>query len=390
MPEDMPERGAGDGQHRGAAFCARVGAGAGGARGWQDRLAAGGGEPGRSRGLPLLRPHLHDRLLPPSDRPARVDAHGFPAACPRRKAGRRPGAPRRSKGAPARPQWPPAARSRRRPPAPTGPAHEGVREGAGQSYGMADLARRRLVPLLRRSRAQAHGTAAPTTRGRINGDAALTGYCYRGAQGVLRPLTTTRRCGVERRGRACCSAPRHCSPAWREPGPRAASPWSTRWSAAARDEGGRGAARALPRHLRGRRPGRRLRPLRRGSPSPARCSTPAPRGTVLAAVVAAGGAGKSDRRCGGRRAATADPAPGAGALAAPAAATARYRPLRQTARARLHDLRADAGGGRSRRRLRRLRSTGARSHSRTRVRPRQGTARGGARADHGATAWGSS
>ena len=126
----------------------------------------------------LLRPHLHDRQLPGTDRPAADRPQRLPAARQRRRPGRRPRASDQRAGPADRRPGPRAARRRRRA-ACAGAAHEGLRDG-----------RRRLRPQADDSTAPGTAAAAGTVRRirdccgvtnmRINGDAALVGYCYPG------------------------------------------------------------------------------------------------------------------------------------------------------------------------------------------------------------------
>src|SRR4051812_23424215 len=108
---------------------------------------------GRGRGLPLLRPHLHDRLLPPPDRPPADRLEGPAAAGEGRPPGRRPRAPdRRARRSGGRGRRAPDRRRGR--PAPRRLADLGV-QGGRRADRLQDPDRRRLVPLLRRPRAQA-------------------------------------------------------------------------------------------------------------------------------------------------------------------------------------------------------------------------------------------
>ncbi|CAA9474522.1 MAG: hypothetical protein AVDCRST_MAG38-1561, partial [uncultured Solirubrobacteraceae bacterium] len=107
----------------------------------------------RGRGLPLLRPHLHHRLLPAPDRAAAHRRPRLPAARARRQAGRRPRSPDRLRGASAGLAREEADRCRGPPAAPR-VAHARVhRRGPGLRHRRPR--RRRLVSLLRRPRPQA-------------------------------------------------------------------------------------------------------------------------------------------------------------------------------------------------------------------------------------------
>ena len=108
----------------------------------------------RGRGLPLLRPHLHDRLLPAPDRPA-AHRRARAARCARRTAS----ASTTSGGSSTREGRPVDEQGRRLtdpdgrplPRAPRTPLCDQVAE----RYDIHHEDRRRLVPLLRRQRAQA-------------------------------------------------------------------------------------------------------------------------------------------------------------------------------------------------------------------------------------------
>ena len=83
VPEPaLSDRVAGGTSRRG--FLARVGGGVMALAGREDRRLAR--QAGRGRGLPLLRPHLHDRLLPAPDRPAADRLARLPAAREGRRA----------------------------------------------------------------------------------------------------------------------------------------------------------------------------------------------------------------------------------------------------------------------------------------------------------------
>ena len=140
---------------------------------------------GRVRRLPLLRPHLHHRLLPAPDRAAADRLARLPAAGQRRPSDRRhrPAgqrrrpAGRRRRAAPARPRRPPAAA--RAPHAVCDRVQNiyGIRTTVdGAWYRCCGGKVRKLVDCCSRNNT------------RINGDAALTGYCYARPQGLLRPV----------------------------------------------------------------------------------------------------------------------------------------------------------------------------------------------------------
>ena len=116
---------------------------------------------------------LHPTGLP------RIDGHGYPLRRRRRPAGRRP-RPRRSTARASRSTTdgevlrdpdgrplPPAPRTK-------------VCDATGARLRLRAPRRRRLVSLLRRPACASWSTAARTRTQRINGDAALEGYCYRG------------------------------------------------------------------------------------------------------------------------------------------------------------------------------------------------------------------
>ena len=173
---------AGDTSRRG--FLARVG-------GALTALTAGGlvgqgDQARRGRGLPLLRPHLHHRLLPPPDRGLpRIDRHGYPLR--RRATGSRSttSAARSTTAASRSSTDGKALRDPDGRPLPPAPRTK-VCERDGAELRLRAPRRRRLVPLLRRPRAQARRLLLATSDKRINGDQALEGYCYAGPQGVLR------------------------------------------------------------------------------------------------------------------------------------------------------------------------------------------------------------
>src|SRR3954454_9638828 len=107
----------------------------------------------RGRGVPLLRPHLHDRLLPPPDRPPPDRFQGPAAAGEGRPPRRRPRPPDRRERRSGRRGRRPPDRSRGRP-APRRLADLHL-QGGRRGDRLQDPDRRCLVPLLRRPRAQA-------------------------------------------------------------------------------------------------------------------------------------------------------------------------------------------------------------------------------------------
>ena len=116
-----------------------------------------------------------DSLPPPAGIP-RVD-QGLPAASPRRQAGRRPRPPRRPQGDAGRRGGPRPARSRRPllPPAPRTRSATAVPEPTASTPQVDGSWYRCCGGKVRRS-----WIAAATASTRINGDAALPGYCYAG------------------------------------------------------------------------------------------------------------------------------------------------------------------------------------------------------------------
>ena len=155
-------------------FLARVGAAVMGVTG--ARTVGALVAPGRGRGLSLLRAHLHDGLVPAPDRPAADRQQGLPDPRQERPAGRRPrplhrragppgrrrrrAADRRRRRAPARATRTPVCTARRR-------AHGFKHHVDGAWYRCCGGHVRKLVDC-----------CGP--RNRINGDKALTGYCYKG------------------------------------------------------------------------------------------------------------------------------------------------------------------------------------------------------------------
>ena len=115
---------------------------------------------------------LHPTGLP------RIDAHGYPLRADDGEPVDDLGRQVNRKGQPVDDRRQGAARPRR-PAAAAGAADQGLRRDRAH-YGFDAARRRRLVPLLRRHGAASSSTAAPTPSKRINGDAALEGYCYRG------------------------------------------------------------------------------------------------------------------------------------------------------------------------------------------------------------------
>ena len=156
-----------------------------------------GDRAGGARGLPLLRPHLHDRLLPAPDRTAAGRFPRPPAAGPRRRPGRQPRAADQRPG--------PAARRGRRllrdldgqplPPAPRTP----VCEEAGRRFGFytqLDGSWYRCCGGHVRKLMDCCAYSQP----RINGDAALPATAT-GPQGLLRHVPPDEGAHAER-GRA--------------------------------------------------------------------------------------------------------------------------------------------------------------------------------------------
>ena len=181
-------------------------------------------------------------------------------------------------------------------------------------------------------------------RKRINGDASLTGYCYKGRRSSA-SCTSRRRCRVDRRARSPPRLAAGITGAW---SPCGFSMVETLAPRGLRRAPAHDAARV--RDVRRRRARRRRDDVRR-------------RSALLGQGLGAGGTGalggrrrRRDRRRGRRGARRADrpagaPA-GAGVVAARAAGAAGGRPLRRAAGARLHDLhphlrRVGAGGGRA-------------------------------------------
>src|SRR3954469_6128113 len=107
------------------------------------------------RGLPLLRAHLHDGLLPAPDRAAPDRQQGLSAQGQGRAAGGRSRPLRRRLRQPGRRRRRAADRRRRRAAAEVH-ADQDLQRGR-RGARLQALHRRRLVPLLRRPRAQAHG-----------------------------------------------------------------------------------------------------------------------------------------------------------------------------------------------------------------------------------------
>ena len=132
----------------------------------------------RGRGVPLLRPHLHDRLVPAPDRAAADRLQGPAAAGQGRPPRRRPRPPRRPRGRPGR-------RGRRRltdaegVPLPAA-SRTPVCKAVAEQYDMTHPHRRRLVPLLRRPRAQARGLLLAQRGGASTATGRWSGYCYKG------------------------------------------------------------------------------------------------------------------------------------------------------------------------------------------------------------------
>ena len=117
------------------------------------RLRTGAHSRAEGRGLPLLRPHLHDRLLPAPDRAATDRRERLPAARRRRRAGGRP----RAAGGQARPAGRRARHAAARPrrePAAGRAAHTHLRQDRARVR-VPRPGRRRLVSLLQRPHPQA-------------------------------------------------------------------------------------------------------------------------------------------------------------------------------------------------------------------------------------------
>ena len=138
-------------------FLARVSGAVMGVAGARNGRRAG--RAGRRRGVPLLRPHLHDRLLPAPDRPAADRPQGPPAARQGRPRGRRPRPLIDASGRAGRRGRPPAHRRRRAPAADRQPHARSATPSASE-YGFDTAHRRRLVPLLRRPACASSSTAA--------------------------------------------------------------------------------------------------------------------------------------------------------------------------------------------------------------------------------------
>ena len=120
----------------------------------------------RGRGLPLLRPHLHDRLLPAPDRAPAHRRPRLPAARAGRQAGRRPRPPhRRARAARSTSTARLLHRPRRPAAAASPPRTQGLHDAPPRCYGFHAADRRLLVPLLRRPRAQAHRLLRATRDG---------------------------------------------------------------------------------------------------------------------------------------------------------------------------------------------------------------------------------
>ena len=167
-------RSPGDTSRRG--FLARVGAA-------MTAVTAGGvgregGEAGRGRRLPLLRSHLHDRLVPAPDRACRGSTGAATRCAPptdsrsTTSGGAVNGRGSRSTTTATRFATPTAARCRPRrgPGSARRPRASTASRPRSTAAGIAAAA----------ARSASSSTAAPTHDKRINGDAALEGYCYRG------------------------------------------------------------------------------------------------------------------------------------------------------------------------------------------------------------------
>ena len=296
------------------------------------------GQAGRGGRLPLLRPHLHDRLLPPPDRACRGStraasrcepATGRPIDNLGRRGQRVGRAGRRRRRRPARP---------RRAAAAAGAADEGLR-GDRRASSASTTRSTAAGTAAAAGRSESSSTAARQSNRRINGDAALEGYCYRGPQGLLRHVLPDEGARVDAMDGALEIA-------------LAAA------GAAGRPDRDLVAVRVLDD--RDDRPDRPHRRAARRRSRPARPSCPGARrrgahvrragarraplhgaGGRLAYAVAAAIALAAARRRGARdarscpRSAASCPSTGGGVMPMPLAAA----PLRRPARARLHDLR---------------------------------------------------
>ena len=322
---------------------------------------------GRGRGLPLLRPHLHHRLLPASSAGMpRIDSPRVTRCAPTTasrsttSAGRSTAAASRSTsdGKPLRDPdgrpLPPAPRTK-------------VCDETAREYDIGTHGRRRLVPLLRRARSASSSTAARCSDKRINGDAALEGYCYQGRK-VFCVMYYQTKVPVLSASRAPEVALARRRPARRRDRHLVALRLLDDRDDRPDRPHGRAARRRSPRARRSRRRARR----RRRRPSACWRSLGElvhGAGGELAYVVAAAiaslaavarGAGRADR--------PADPPPAARALAAGDADARRRGPLRRAARARLHDLRPHVrrlGAGGDRRSPSATRRSGSPSGSRS-------------------------